>query len=187
MYWKLRGFPGNSAGKESACNAGDPGSIPGSGRSPGEGIGYALQYSWLENSMDRGAWWATVHGVAKSRTQLSNLHLVTRVSPWEPALYLCSARSQEYIHWSWFLLLKIPFPSRLLLISLSFPGSFPKVLALRCGPLGDSHTTLRTPVSTPRPRAPRVAHVVICLWERVDAQGHLIHHRSKAKLIIFLT
>ena len=52
--------------KKSACNAGDPGSIPGSGRSPGEGNGNLLQYSHLENSMDRGAWWATVHGVAET-------------------------------------------------------------------------------------------------------------------------
>ena len=52
-------------GKESACNAGDPGSIPGLGRSPGEGNGNPLQYSYLENPMDRGAWWATVHGVTE--------------------------------------------------------------------------------------------------------------------------
>ena len=62
------GFPGASDDKESACNAGDSGSIPGSGRSPGEGNGYPLQYSCLRNPMDRGAWRATVHGVAKSRT-----------------------------------------------------------------------------------------------------------------------
>ena len=55
-------------GKEFACNAGDLGLIPGLGRSPGEGNGYPLQYSGLENSMDRGAWQATVHGVAKSLT-----------------------------------------------------------------------------------------------------------------------
>ena len=61
-----RGFPGGSEVKASACNAGDPGSIPGSGRSPGEGNGNPLQYSCLENSMDRGAWWVTVHSVAKS-------------------------------------------------------------------------------------------------------------------------
>ena len=67
----MLGFPGGSEGKASACNAGDLGSIPGSGRSPGEGNGNPLQYSCLENSMDRGAWWATVHGVAKSRTGLS--------------------------------------------------------------------------------------------------------------------
>ena len=65
-------FPGGSDGKASACNAGDPGSIPGSGRSPGEENGNPLQYSCLENSMDGGAWWATVHGVAKSRTPLSD-------------------------------------------------------------------------------------------------------------------
>ena len=57
------GFPGSSDGEESACNAGDLGSIPGLGRSPGEGNAYILQYSCLENSMDKGAWWATVHGV----------------------------------------------------------------------------------------------------------------------------
>ena len=62
-WWWLRWL-------ESACNAGDPGLIPGSGRFPGEGNGYPLQYSWL----DRGAWRATVHGVAKSQTQLSNFH-----------------------------------------------------------------------------------------------------------------
>ena len=60
-------FPGGSDGKESACNAGDPGLIPGLGRSPREENGYSLQYSCLENSMDRGAWWATVYGVAKSQ------------------------------------------------------------------------------------------------------------------------
>ena len=61
----MLGFPGGSGGKVSACSAGDPGSIPGSGRSPGEGNGYPLQYSYLENLMDGGAWWATVHGVAR--------------------------------------------------------------------------------------------------------------------------
>ena len=64
-YIALRGFPDSSAGKESACSAGDPSSIPGSGRSPGEGNGNPLQYSCLENPMDRGAWRATVHGVAR--------------------------------------------------------------------------------------------------------------------------
>ena len=59
------GFPCSSVGKESACNAGDLGSIPGSGRSPGEGNGNPLQYSCLENLMDRGAWRATVHGVTR--------------------------------------------------------------------------------------------------------------------------
>ena len=62
------GFPGGSDGKESACIAGDVGSISGLGRSPGRGHGNPLQYSCLENPMDRGAWRATVHGVAKSKT-----------------------------------------------------------------------------------------------------------------------
>ena len=66
------GFPGGSEVKASASNVGDPGSISGSGRSPGEGNGNPLQYSFLENPMDREAWWATVHGVTKSRTQLSD-------------------------------------------------------------------------------------------------------------------
>ena len=66
------GFPGGSDGKESACNVQDPGLISGSERSPGEGHGNPLQYSFLGNPMDRGAWWATVHGVAKSWTRLSN-------------------------------------------------------------------------------------------------------------------
>ena len=62
------GFPGGSDSKESACNAEDLGSIPGLGRSPGEVHGNPLQCSCLENSLDRGAWWATVHGVTKSQT-----------------------------------------------------------------------------------------------------------------------
>ena len=66
------GFPGGSEVKASASNAGDPGSIPGLGRSPGEGNGNPLQYSCLENPMDGGAWWATVHGITKSRTRLSD-------------------------------------------------------------------------------------------------------------------
>ena len=68
FYGKPRtilGFPCNSVGKESACNAGNLGSIPGLGRSPGEGNGNPLQYACLENSMDGGAWWATVHRVAR--------------------------------------------------------------------------------------------------------------------------
>ena len=62
-----------SDSKEPVCNVGDPGSIPGSGRSTGEGNGNPLQYFYLGNPMDRGAWWATVHGVAKSRTQLNDV------------------------------------------------------------------------------------------------------------------
>ena len=66
------GFPGSSAGKESTCIAGDLGLIPALGRSPGGGHGYPLQYSYLEDLMNQGACQATVHGVTKSRTRLSN-------------------------------------------------------------------------------------------------------------------
>ena len=69
MVRKVLGFPCGSAGKESTCNTGDLGSISGLGRSPGEGKGYPLQYSGLENSMD-----CIVHGVAKSQTQQSNFY-----------------------------------------------------------------------------------------------------------------
>ena len=65
-------FPGGSDGKASAYNAGDPGLIPGLGRSSGEGNGNPFQCSCLENPMDTRAWWAVVHGVAKSRTRLSD-------------------------------------------------------------------------------------------------------------------
>ena len=61
----------SSVSKEFACSAGDPGSIPGLGRSPGEGNGNPLQYPCLKNLMDRGTWWIAVHGVAKSRARLS--------------------------------------------------------------------------------------------------------------------
>ena len=64
-------FPGGSDGKESACSVGDPGLIPGSGRSPGEGNGNLPQYSCLLNPKDKGAWQATVHGLTKSQIQLS--------------------------------------------------------------------------------------------------------------------
>ena len=62
------GFPGDSDGKESACSAGDQGLVPGLEKSSGEGSGYPLQYSCLENSVNKGAWCATIHGVAKSQT-----------------------------------------------------------------------------------------------------------------------
>ena len=87
-------FPGGASGKEPSANAGDirdAGAIPGSGRSPGGGLGSPLQYSCLENSMDRGAWWATVHGIAKSWTRLKRrstlMHSVSlvlrmQVYPW---------------------------------------------------------------------------------------------------------
>ena len=74
------GFPDGSDGKESACNVGDLCLIRGLGRSPWEGNGYPLQYSGLENFMDRGTWQATVHGVAKSQTWLSNFHFASLVA-----------------------------------------------------------------------------------------------------------
>ena len=69
-YELSQGFPHSSVGKESACSAVDPGSNPGLGRSPGEGNGNPLQYSPLENPMDRCDWWATDHRIAKNQTQL---------------------------------------------------------------------------------------------------------------------
>ena len=82
--------PVNSGGKESACNAGDRGSIPVLGRSPGGAHGNPLQYSCLENPMNRGAWWATVHGVAKSWTRLS-VSTARRV-------YICPSQSPTSSH-----------------------------------------------------------------------------------------
>ena len=82
------GFPGGSIGKESACNVGDLGLIPGLGRSPGEGNGYPLQYSGLENSMD-----CIVHGITKTRTQPSDFHSLThgtlREASWNLELRSC--------------------------------------------------------------------------------------------------
>ena len=100
------GFPGGSECKKSACNAEDPGLIPGSGRSPGEGNGYPFQYSCLGNPMDRGAWQATVHRVAKSQAWLSSehtcippipralcpQHLLFREKPWN---FLCGIRDSS--------------------------------------------------------------------------------------------
>ena len=83
------GFPFGSAGKESACNAGDLGSIPGLGRSPGEGKGYPLQYSGLENSMNY-----TVHGITKSRTQLSDFRFRLRRNM--VVIRKCISKHDEY-------------------------------------------------------------------------------------------
>ena len=71
----MKDFPRGSEGEESACNAGDPDSMPGSEGSPEKGNDNPLQYSCLENPIDR-AWWATVHGVTKSRTRLSDQHFI---------------------------------------------------------------------------------------------------------------
>ena len=82
MRTKIRivtlGFRGSSDGEESTCNAGDLGSIPGLGRSPGGGNGSPLQHSCLENLMDRGAWWAIVHVVTQSQTRLKRLSTAHR-------------------------------------------------------------------------------------------------------------
>ena len=89
--WNILGFPRSSVGKESACNEGDLASIPGSGRSPGEGNGNPLQFSCLENPMDRGAWRATVHGVTRVRH-----NLVTKPPPRHSASvsFLCRGFSE---------------------------------------------------------------------------------------------
>ena len=88
-----RGLSRWLSGKESSCQAGDASSIPGLGRSPGEGDGNPLQYSCLENPMDRGAWWATVHGVTKGWTRL-NTHSQTLLTA-QP-LILLSGGSYHY-------------------------------------------------------------------------------------------
>ena len=92
--WKIRthqefGLPGSSVSKETACSAGDLGSIPGLGRSPGEGNDNPLQHSCLENPVDRGAWWATVPRVAKSGTQLKQLSKHTAEGMWPSELSYC--------------------------------------------------------------------------------------------------
>ena len=97
------GFLGDSDGKESAHNDGDLSSVPGSGRSSGEGNGNPLQYSCLENPMDRGSWQATVHGVAKSRTQLSDftsLHFIQHEGPLEKEMATYSSLVAWRIPWT---------------------------------------------------------------------------------------
>ena len=95
---ELRGFPGGSAIKNPPANAGDSGSIPALRRSPGEGNGNPLQYSFLENSMDRGAWWATIPGITKSRNLRLNNNNVSRLNEntfkdyaWQKPMQYCKA------------------------------------------------------------------------------------------------
>ena len=90
-----RDFPGGSDGKESVYNAGDPGSIPGLGRSPGEGNGNPLQYYCLENPMDRGAWKPTVHGVAKSQTWPSDFTFTFSKATETPSFVKTKAEVRE--------------------------------------------------------------------------------------------
>ena len=88
------GFPGGSEDKVSACNAGDPGLIPGLGISHGEGNGNPLQYSCLENPMDRGAWRATVQGVTKSQTRLSDF-TIEIIGAWQaPVLEVAKSQTR---------------------------------------------------------------------------------------------
>ena len=96
-HHSVEGFPGGSDGKESARNAGDPSSLPGLGKFSGEGNGNPFQYSCLENSMDRGAWWATVHRVAKSWTWLSN--------------FIFTFIQLKYVNWNFDRNLKAHLPS----------------------------------------------------------------------------
>ena len=98
------GFPDSSNGKESACNGGDLGLIPGLGRSPGEGHGNALQYSHLENSMGRGAWRAPIYGVTKSQTQPSDHYFHFYFLSYSQRLY-CSqwSRSRYFLKFPCFL------------------------------------------------------------------------------------
>ena len=95
------GFPDGSVVKCLPANAGDAGSIPGSGRSPGEGNGYPLQYSCLENPMDRGACWAAVHGVTQSQTGLKQLsmHACVGEGNSNPLQYSCLEKSRDRGAW----------------------------------------------------------------------------------------
>ena len=90
------GFLAGSDGTESVCSSGDPGLIPESGRSPGDGGGYPVQYSCLEHPMDRGAWWATVHRLAKSQTRLKRLSRAQCQGRTKPAS-LCPAEGPEVL------------------------------------------------------------------------------------------
>ena len=97
------GFPGSSDGKASVCNVEDPDLIPGLGISPGEGNGNPLQYSCLENPKGRGAWWAAVHGVAKSRTRLGDFPFTLDPhAPWKDQHHLVKKRPFVYfcLHWA---------------------------------------------------------------------------------------
>ena len=115
------GFPGSSDGKEFVCSKGDLGSIPGLGRSPGEENGYPLQYSGLENCMGRGAWQATVHGVAKSQTWLSDFHYAYgHLDTPAPFLKRLSFSFLNYVRSNW--------PSALFLTLYSVPLIFMTIL-----------------------------------------------------------
>ena len=102
LFSPIKGFPGGSDSKESACNARDLGLIPGSGRSPGGENGNPLQYSCLENSMDRGAWRALVDGLAKSWTGLStSTKFISNVFSPNHFLFPGPTHSQSDAEWCW--------------------------------------------------------------------------------------
>ena len=120
------GFPGGSDGKESACNAGDPGSLPGSGESLRKWNGNPLQRSFLENSIDREAWWVRVHGVTKSRTCLRTN---TSIFPWPWELWISSF---PWPQWSGPFFLSFLYISSTLLVTLSISEHFLWSWAARC-------------------------------------------------------
>ena len=131
------GFRGGSDGKASARNEGDSGSIPGL-RSPGEGNGNPLQYPCLKNSMNRGAWWATIHGVAKSRTRLSDFTLFLSA---QKAFGLSSlTESSASVH-----------PCRIKSQRQEFGVKQERIALLLCQAMGDTHWAfaLKTCVSNP--------------------------------------
>ena len=168
------------SGKESTCQAGDMGSIPWLGRSPREGNGYPLQYSCLENSMDRGAWRATVHGVAESWTEHAS-HAIYAVlgEPWWPHLSVASVPSKLLMGQEWlsfrgeWAIPHTPLP-RLGLCTCqpSYPlphlhlGSFSsefKTLSTIV-PLWDSHTDLPQPLLFANIQQIFIEHTL--LWSR---------------------
>ena len=126
--WTQYSFPGGSDGKVSAYNAGDPGSIPGSGRSSGEGNGNPLQYSCLENPTGRGAWWATVYGVAKSRTRLSDFTFTFTFFSFDFSDFIMSWVHCLFSTWPWYMFCSLPNVYTSLLLCLK--GNLIEVIAI---------------------------------------------------------
>ena len=121
----FEGKPWYLRGKESTCNVGDPGLIPGLGRSPGEENGNPLQYSYLENSVDRGAWWATVHGVAESWMWLNDNCIVL----WALSYYLTQSDIPDSS-------CRFPVPALESAITLRSPGFFQLGVVFKSWDLG---------------------------------------------------
>ena len=122
LLWLTQGFAGGSDSKESACNMGDLGLIPGLGRSPGECNGNPLQYSCLENPMDGGVWWSTVHGVAKETdmTERLHFHIHTLGLPWwlSGQESTCQCRRHRFNSW----VRKLPWRRKWQPTSVFLPG-----------------------------------------------------------------